>query len=61
MWTLEIDAKGATFVCYTPVLANEIQSERTRVIQLFGGPPSLGDIEKIQNYLNSYKGVPAGA
>lgn len=58
MWSVEITAERRTFIVYRPILASEILGESTRVIELHDGPPSLNDIEAMQNYLQSYKGLP---
>jgi hypothetical protein len=53
-WSIEVNETKVTFICYRPV--DGVKSYR--IIELHDGPPSLGDIECIQNYLESYKGAP---
>lgn len=55
MWAIEITTEGC-FITYSPKL---VPSKVYRVIELHA-PPSHADIEKIQNYLESYNGVPVG-
>jgi hypothetical protein len=53
MWAIEITTEGC-FVTYSPKL---VPKQVFRVIELHS-TPSLADIEKIQNYLESYNAVP---
>lgn len=55
MWAIEITTNGC-FITYSPKLEPK---QVFRVIELHSSP-SLADIEKIQNYLESYNGVPVG-
>lgn len=55
MWAIEINTEGC-FVTYSPKL---VPSKVVRVIELHSSP-SHADIEKIQNYLESYQAVPIG-
>ena len=58
MWSIEITAERRTFLTYRPILGNEVTGDAIRVIELHDGPPSLNDITHMQNYLQSYKGLP---
>lgn len=55
MWAIEINTEGC-FITYSPKL---VPREVFRVIKLHSSP-SHADIEKIQNYLESYNAIPIG-
>jgi hypothetical protein len=56
MWAVEIATDGV-FITYSPKLD---PPRVIRVIRLYSGAPSHADIEKMQNYLESYNAVPIG-